>query len=172
MFLSKEQINKIGFKSVGNNVLISDKASIYNAENISIGNDVRIDDFCILSAGKGGIEIGNNIHISCYVSLIGAGKITLEDYSGLSMRVSVLSSTDDFSGLWLTNPMCNEELRNVISKPVIIGKNVVIGAGCVIMPGVTIKENSTIGALSLVKKDIKENEVHAGIPAKFIKERI
>ena len=50
-FYSKEQLEKIGFKSLGENVLISDKTSIYSPENISIGNDVRIDDFSILSAG-------------------------------------------------------------------------------------------------------------------------
>lgn len=52
-FYSREQLEKIGFKSLGKNVLISDKSSIYSPENISIGNNVRIDDFCILSAGGG-----------------------------------------------------------------------------------------------------------------------
>ena len=52
-FYSKEQLEKIGFKFLGENVLISDKTSIYSPENISIGNDVRVDDFSILSAGGG-----------------------------------------------------------------------------------------------------------------------
>ena len=46
--LSRLQLEDIGFKSVGKNVLISDKASIYGAGNISIGNNVRIDDFVVL----------------------------------------------------------------------------------------------------------------------------
>lgn len=50
-FYSREQLEKIGFKFLGNNVLISDKTSIYSPENISIGNNVRVDDFSILSAG-------------------------------------------------------------------------------------------------------------------------
>ena len=50
-FYSREQLKKIGFKSLGKNVLISDKTSIYSPENISIGNNVRVDDFSILSAG-------------------------------------------------------------------------------------------------------------------------
>ena len=58
-FLSKKELNDLGFKSLGENVLISDKCSIYNAKNISIGDNTRIDDFAILSAGDGGIEIGN-----------------------------------------------------------------------------------------------------------------
>lgn len=56
-FYSREQLEKIGFKSLGENVLISDKTSIYSPENISIGNNVRVDDFSILSAGGGGTLI-------------------------------------------------------------------------------------------------------------------
>ncbi|MDR2409353.1 MAG: acyltransferase, partial [Bacteroidales bacterium] len=48
-FFSKEELKDIGFKSVGDNVLISRKASFYSVSNISIGSNVRIDDFCILS---------------------------------------------------------------------------------------------------------------------------
>ena len=54
-FYSQEELMKIGFLSVGKNVLISKKASIYNPSVISIGNNVRIDDFCILS---GKVTIG------------------------------------------------------------------------------------------------------------------
>lgn len=45
MFLTEKEIKILNFKSIGKNVLISDKASIYGAENMSIGNNVRIDDF-------------------------------------------------------------------------------------------------------------------------------
>ena len=71
MFLTKKQIDKIGFKSIGDDVLISDKASIYNPSDIEIGSNVRVDDFCIISAGNGGIKIGSNIHIAIFSSLIG-----------------------------------------------------------------------------------------------------
>lgn len=52
-FYSREQLEKIEFKSLGKNVLISDKTSIYSPENISIGNNLRIDDLSILNAGMG-----------------------------------------------------------------------------------------------------------------------
>ena len=73
-FLNDEQLKNLGLRSYGTNVLISDKASIYNAKNIIIGNNVRIDDFCILSAGVGGMTLKNYIHIACYTSLIGKGR--------------------------------------------------------------------------------------------------
>jgi len=47
MFLSKDELQKIGFKSIGDSVLISDKYSIYSSQNIEIRNNVRIDDFCV-----------------------------------------------------------------------------------------------------------------------------
>ena len=48
-FYSRKQLEKIGFKFLGKNVLISDKTSVYSPENISTGNDVRIDNLRILS---------------------------------------------------------------------------------------------------------------------------
>lgn len=69
-FHSEESLRKMGFKSLGKNVLVSDKASLYGTDKILIGDNTRIDDFCILSAGQGGIAIGKNVHIACYCSLI------------------------------------------------------------------------------------------------------
>ena len=171
MFLSKEDVLKIGFKSVGDNVLISDKCVIYGAERIEIGNNVRIDDFCFLSAGIGGIQIGNYIHISIYSSLVGAGKITMKDFSGLSSRTTVLSSSDDYSGLSLTNPTVPTEYSNVYSADVTLGKHVIIGSGTIILPGVTIGDGTAIGSLSLVKKNVEENIIASGIPVKKIGDR-
>ena len=64
--LSQEAIEQMGFASVGKNVQISDRASFYGASRISIGSNVRIDDFCVLSAGVGGISIGQHVHIAVY----------------------------------------------------------------------------------------------------------
>lgn len=171
MFLSNEEVLKIGFKSVGNNVLISDKCVIYGADRIEIGNHVRIDDFCFLSAGVGGIKLGNYIHISVYSSLVGAGRITMNDFSGLSSRVTVYSSSDDYSGAALTNPTVPKEYSNVHSADVTLGRHVIIGSGTVILPGVTIGNGTAIGSLSLIKNNVEENIIASGIPVKKIANR-
>ena len=88
--LSKEQIKEMGFARVGDNVALSDKASYYNCGKITIGNNVRIDDFCVLSAGERGIEIGNYCHFAVFTSMIGAGKISFGDFGGTSSRVRVV----------------------------------------------------------------------------------
>ena len=170
-FLSREQIESMGFKSVGDNVLLSDKASYYNCKNISIGNNTRIDDFAVLSAGEGGIEIGSYIHIAVYSSLIGAGKITLKNFCNISSKVSIYSSNDDYSGEYMTNPMVNSKFTNVSHAPVTIGKHVIVGSGSVILPNVTLEDGVAIGALSLVTKDCKEFGVYMGVPAKRMKDR-
>jgi dTDP-4-amino-4,6-dideoxy-D-glucose acyltransferase len=166
--LNQQQIADMGFSSVGNNVMLSDKASYYNCGNIRLGNNVRIDDFCVLSAGDGGIVIGNYVHVAVYCSIIGHGLVTLSDFSGLSSRVSVYSSSDDYSGMTMTNPTVSEEFTNVHHADVKIGKHVIIGAGSIILPGVTLEEGVAIGALSLVKKDCQSFGIYMGSPAKRI----
>ena len=170
-FLSKEQIESMGFKSVGENALLSDKASYYNCKNISIGSNVRIDDFVVLSAGVDGIEIGNYIHIAVFSSLIGAGKIILKDFCNISSKVSIYSSNDDYSGEFMTNPMIPSEFTNVTHGAVSIGKHVIVGSGAIILPNVILKDGVAIGALSLVTKDCEEFGVYIGAPAKRIKNR-
>ncbi|WP_296205428.1 acyltransferase [Psychrobacter sp. UBA3962] len=170
-YLTEEQIQEMGFKSIGSNVLLSDKASYYNCKNISIGSNVRVDDFCVLSAGEGGIDIGSYVHIAIGVSLIGSGKIILKDFCGLSSRVSVYSSNDDYSGKFLTNPTVPTEFTNVSHGPVTIGKHVIIGSGSVILPNVILEEGVAVGALSLVNKSCKAFGIYLGVPAKRIKER-
>lgn len=170
-FLSREQLEDIGFAEVGANVLISDKASIYNPEKISIGSHVRIDDFCVLSAGEGGIEIGNYVHIAVFSLLIGAGRITLDDFSGVSSRVSIYSSNDDYSGGALTNPTVAESFKNVKVASVSIGKHVIIGSGSIVLPGVTVGKGTAIGALSLVTKNCDEFKIYSGSPARALMDR-
>ena len=171
MYLSKNELRNIGFKSIGNNVLLSRKASIYNPSMISIGSNVRIDDFCVLSAGEGGIELENFIHIGVFSSLIGKGKIKLSNFSNISSRVSIYSSNDDYSGNSLTNPMVSDDLKNVQHSDVIIGEHVIIGSGSVVLPGVFLSEGVAIGALSLVNKSIDEYLVVGGNPLKILKKR-
>lgn len=169
--LSRQQLKNIGFKSIGSNIYISDKVSIYGAQNISIGNNVRIDDFVVLSAGNDGIELGSYIHIAVFSSLIGAGKIILEDYCNISSRVSIYSSSDDYSGNFMSNPMIPNLFTNVNKAPVTLCKHVIVGCGSVILPGVKLSEGCAIGALSLVNKSIEKWGIYAGTPATKIKDR-
>lgn len=169
--LSHEDIEKLGFLSVGKGVQISDRASFYNAPKISIGNNVRIDDFCVLSAGLGGIFIGSHTHIGVLSSIIGAGKITISDFCNISSRVAIYSSNDDYSGAAMTNPTVPSQYTNVYHADVFLGRHVIIGSGSVILPGATLGEGVAVGALSLVKGNCEAFGIYAGSPVRRIKSR-
>ncbi len=171
-FYTDTEIKLLGFKSLGVNVLISRKASIYGAQYITIGSNTRIDDFVIISSSINGIEIGKYVHIAPFSSLIGSAKIIMDDFSGISSRVSIYSSTDDYSGSAMTNPCVPVEFTNIKSLPVTLGKHVIVGANSIIMPGVRIGNGTSIGALSFVTKSMPENIIVSGIPARKIGDRL
>lgn len=170
-YLSSDELMALGLRALGQQVQLSRKASVYNPENIALGDFVRIDDFCVLSAGSGGIAIGRNVHIAVFCSLIGQGRIELHDFANLSSRVSIYSSNDDYSGRHMTNPTVPPEFTSVSHAPVTVGRHVIVGAGAVILPGVTLHEGSSIGALSLVKSDCEAFGCYAGVPARRIGRR-
>lgn len=167
-FYSEQELATLGLKSYGSNVLISRFARIYSPEKISIGDNVRIDDFCILS---GTITIGSHIHIGVYCAFYGAYGITLEDYTGCSARVTIYSAMDDFGGDYLVGPIHDEYLTHVTGGPVILKKFAQIGAGSLIFPNITIQTGSVIGAMSMCKQTTAPWTIYAGIPCHRIKER-
>ena len=167
-FYTDEELKTLGLRKFGSNVLISRLCSIYGAKNISIGDNVRIDDFCILS---GKITIGSHIHISAYTALYCAYGITLEDYTGIAQRCTLLSASDDFSGEYLVGAIHPECKTNVSGGPIFMRKFSHIAAHCCILPDVTIEEGSVIGAMSFLNADTTPWMIYAGIPAKPIKER-
>lgn len=169
--LTEQQLKSMGFASLGSNVMISERASLYNCQSIHIGNHVRIDDFAVLSAGEGGIWIGSHVHIAVQCSLIGQGRITLSDFSGMSSRVSVYSSSDDYSGKTLTNPTVPERYKNVHHADVWLGRHVIVGAGSVILPGAQLEEGVAVGALSTVSGTCEAFGIHVGSPARRVKAR-
>jgi galactoside O-acetyltransferase len=167
-FYSTEELMKLGFIAIGKNVLISKKASFYGIEHVIIGDNVRIDDFCILS---GNIKLGSNIHISAYCALYGTYGIEMEDYTGMSARCTILSASDDFSGDFLLGPMTEKKLTNVTGGKVLIKKYSQLGVNCVVMPSLTIEEGVAVGAMSLINKDLASWSIYIGIPVVKIKER-
>jgi dTDP-4-amino-4,6-dideoxy-D-glucose acyltransferase len=170
-WLKDNELSAMGFPFIGNHVQISDKASFHNCAGITIGHNVRIDDFCVLSAGVGGIFLGDFVHLAGYSLLMGTGRIVLNDFSGLSSRVAIYSSNDDYSGKTMTNPTVPLEFSGVTHADVILEKHVIVGSGSVILPGVTLHEGAAVGALSLVNSDCDAFGIYAGVPAIFVKER-
>jgi len=168
-FLSEEQLKGMGFKNLGRNVKISDKASIYNADLIEIGDHSRIDDFCVLS---GNVSIGRNVHIAVYCNVAGGTEgIVFEDFSGLAYGCHVMSQTDDYTGRTMTNPTVPTKFKKETKRAVHIGRHCIVGTNSIILPGVTLGEGTSVGALSMVTKSTEPWSVYFGSPAKRLKAR-
>jgi len=168
-YLSENELNSLGLKKFGKEVLVHRDTKIYNPENISIGNYARIDPFSILS---GIINIGNYVHIGNFCSLHGSHGITLKNFSGLSSRISVYTANEDYTnGTSLTNPTIPEEFRKFEVGSVTLEEHCIVGASSIILPSTHLKEGVAIGAFSLIRGTYEEWKVFAGIPTKFIKNR-
>lgn len=169
-FMTREELENLGLKSFGENVLISRNATIYGAANISIGSNVRIDDFCILS---GKVEIGNYVHIAAYSAMYGSSAgIKIEDFANISSRVCVYAVSDDFSGETMTSPMIPDEYKNILQAPTHIGRHAIVGTGSTLLPGSVLEEGAVMGAMTLVKGRVAPWNIVAGVPARKIKDRL
>ncbi len=167
-FYSDEELKELGLKSIGDSVLISKKASIYGASRISIGNNVRIDDFCIIS---GNVTIKDNVHISAYTGLYGGGEIIIGNNSGCSQRCTLISASDDFSGEYMIGAVIPDQFTNVTYGSIILEDYTQLGANTVVLPNVTIHEGAVVGAMSLVNRDLDEWTINYGVPCQYKKER-
>lgn len=168
-FYSTDELAQLGFASVGKNVLVSRKASIYGADKMYIGDNVRVDDFCILS---GKIEIGNYVHIAAFSGLWGGNAgIYLRDFVNISSKNVIYAISDDYSGETMTNPMVSDEFKNVREEKVVLEKHVIIGSGSCILPGVTIETGTAVGSMSLVNRNLESWKICIGVPCRPMKDR-
>ena len=106
------------------------------------------------------ITIGKNVFINFDCTFLGLGGITIEDDVLIGPKVSLITEN---------HPLNPEERKGLIGKPIVIKKNAWIGANATILPGVTIGENAIVAAGAVVSKDVPDNTIVGGIPAKFIK---
>jgi acetyltransferase-like isoleucine patch superfamily enzyme len=167
-----DELRSLGLRSVGEHVQIHRTVQIFGAQHLSIGSRVRIDVFALLSAGPGGFTIEDHVHIASNASILGAGApVLLSAFSGVSPRATLFTSTDDFSGGYLSGPTIPSELTNVRSGAITLGRHAIVGAGSIVLPGVTIGTAATVGALSLVKRDVEEFTIVAGNPLRVVGRR-
>ncbi|MNE19918.1 dTDP-4-amino-4,6-dideoxy-D-glucose acyltransferase [compost metagenome] len=168
-YLSQIQLESMGFKKLGKDVKVSDKASIYNADQIELGDHARIDDFCSIS---GRVTIGRFNHITPMCLIAGGLRgVVLDEFCTLAYGVKVFAQSDDYSGATLANSLIPKKFKNEFFAAVSLERHVIVGTNAVIFPGVTLAEGCAVGAMSLVTKSTVPWGIYTGIPAKRIKER-
>ncbi|PXV61686.1 galactoside O-acetyltransferase [Dyella jiangningensis] len=168
-YLSRPVLEAMGFKALGTNVLISDKANIYNADQIALGDNVRIDDFCVLS---GKLSIGRNVHLAVFVNLAGGEEgVMMDDFSGLAYGCHVFTQSDDYSGRTMTNPTVPDEFKSETKARIVIGRHSIVGTSSIILPGVMLAEGTAVGAMTMVTKSTDPWSIYFGVPARKVKDR-
>lgn len=189
---------KSRLKECGTNVRICESVIIENPENISIGNDVIIHPFSVLTAmpklhtyknrilkvidnkdyvnDNGEIIIGNEVAIGLYNIINGYGGVKICDRVTTSARVSIYSLShypcDESNRSLITyaNAMVKSNDISCVESPVVIYDGVWLGLNVIVLGG-TIGKNSFISANSIVTKSIQENSYASGFPAVKIKNR-
>ena len=168
-YLTQSQLESLKFKYLGKNVKISDTAKIYNAQQVAIGDNSRIDDFCVLS---GRIEFGRNVFMGVHGNLAGGlHGIKIDDFVTMAYYVNLFTQSDDYYGETLTNPTIPRQFKKEKFGRLSAGKHAIIGSNAVVMPDAHIAEGCSIGAMSLVTESTEPWGIYVGIPAKRIKER-
>jgi len=169
-YLSSAQLADLGLAEYGEDVLISDRCSLHGTESIHLGSHIRIDDFTVITASLP-VIIGSYVHIGAQVFISGMNGFRMGDFAGISTGAAIFTSTDDFSGEFLTGPTVPDRFRNTLDGEVVLGRHVVVCAHTVVMPGVTIPEGSIVGAQSLVVRSLEPWSIYFGRPARFRKLR-
>lgn len=105
-------------------------------------------------------RIGKNVFINFDCVFLDLGGITIEDDVLIAPKVSLLSEA---------HPQDAKNRHSLVPGHIHIKKNVWIGAGATILAGVTVGENSIVAAGAIVSKDVPDNVIVGGIPAKIIK---
>lgn len=134
----------------GENVAIYEDVFFYNPQNLHIGKNVSIHPMCYIECGKSpetGLVIGDDVSIA--------------------HGVTIMPNTHIYD-----NPDVAIKDLLTVTKQIKIGSNVWFGAKATVLPGVTIGDGVVIGAGSIVTKDVPDNKVCVGAPAKPIKDRI
>ncbi len=158
-------------KHIGDDVFIAPTVIIKRPHLVSIGNHVAIDHGVYITTQA---EIGDYIHISPYITVIGGekSKLIIQDFATIAAGTRIIAGSDSFLGHGFTSVTVPDKYRdNVTFSTIKISRFAGIGTNVVIMPGITIAEGSVVGANSLVTKDTEPWTIYVGTPAKPVKIR-
>ena len=127
-----------------------------------LGRRSVIESYCCINNAVGDVTIGDYTRIGIHCTVI--GPVCIGHHVNLAQGITVTALNHNFAD---TNRRIDEQ--GISTKPVVIGDDVWIGANAVILPGVTIGRHVVVAAGAVVTKDVPENTIVAGVPAKVIK---
>jgi acetyltransferase-like isoleucine patch superfamily enzyme len=147
-------------------VYMRGKSSISFGEGLTTGHGCRFD----LPGHKKTLIIGEKCEMGDYTHIVAHERVEIGKNVLIASKVFISDTSHGvYSGKNQSLPSESPNNRSLVTAPIKIGDRVWIGENVVILSGVTIGEGAIIGANSLVNKDVEENSIVAGIPAKLIK---
>jgi acetyltransferase-like isoleucine patch superfamily enzyme len=163
-------ISSVGFRRAGKQIRIYEWTRITEAQQISVGSHVVVDDFVFLQGGQR-LTIGSYVHIASFASIVGGGTGLIGAFSGIASGARVFTGTDRADGSGLIGPGVPDELRTVERGHTELGQHVFVGANAVVLSNLTIGEGAVIGAGGVVTGDIEPWTINVGCPAKPVRSR-
>lgn len=136
------------------------RALLSQITNSEIDHSVGVFTPLFINYGKH-TKIGKNVFINFDCTFLDLGGITIEDGVLIAPKVNLLSEG---------HPLSPHSRHNLVPGHIHIKKNAWIGANATVLPGVTIGENAIVAAGAVVSKDVPDNVVAGGIPAKIIRD--
>lgn len=128
-----------------------------------LGRRSVVESFCCINNAVGDVIIGDHTRIGIHCTII--GPVCIGSHVNLAQGITVTALNHNFEDI--TQRI---DQQGITTKPIVIGDDVWIGANSVILPGVTLGSHVIVAAGAVVTKDIPDNCVVAGVPAKVIKQ--
>ena len=129
----------------------------------SLGKKSVIESYCCINNAVGDVVIGDHTRIGIHNTII--GPVTIGNHVNLAQGITVTALNHNFIDTTL-----RIDEQGISTNPVVIGDDVWIGANAVILPGVTIGRHVVVAAGAVVTKDVPDNCVVGGVPAKVLKD--
>ena len=170
-YLNENDLLELGISSVGKNVRISANATVVGLENISLGNNIRIDSYVVILSKRGKLSVGNNVHIEPSCSIVSHYGVEIGNYCTLSHGTRLYTASANYNGEFFTNVFPEPSYQVPITGKIVLKDHVIIGGNSVVMPGVTLFDGAAIGALSFVKKSVEGWSIYGGNPLKKLGKR-
>ncbi len=180
------------FKKCGKNVIIDLGVTIEGAGLISVGDNVHIDKYCVISTGKaisgkiqrkfnscfngedGEIIIGNDVHIAQFCILMGYGGIEISSNCVLSSGCKIYSLTNiayDIEHKEKIISIMPYSQAPFLQSAVFLDENNWLGLNTIVMPSVSIGKNSFSTSNSVIMNGFEGNSYISGSPAKRVRQR-
>jgi acetyltransferase-like isoleucine patch superfamily enzyme len=149
----------------GENVFIGHNTIFTNPGEVFLHDNVRIDPFCLITTA---LDVGNYVQV-CSHAVLGGGKyqkITLGNWTFIGYGSKLFTASEDYTGNW--GPVNEFWGRGKVNRGNITFENYSgIASDVIVFPGVTLPEGCTVGAQSMVRKDLTPWSIYLGNPLKF-----